>query len=82
MYELDEPRPVPAGISAMELISTPCKLNSDNISLTIGCFISLMFSTNSVFEYFTWIFLSKNGCTKMYMYLSIEVLKTQPGALE
>ena len=51
VYELDEPSPVPAGISAIELISIPLSLNFLRTSLAIGCLISLGLDTNYVFEY-------------------------------
>ena len=60
MKLLEEPSPVPAGISAIEFISTPVIECNFNNSLTIGCLILLTSSSISVTEYFTCILLSKN----------------------
>ena len=80
----DEPMPVPAGMSAIELISIPPFIPvffSD--SLRIGCLSSSTLLTVSVFEYFTlnWS-LKKNLWDEIYIYLSMDVLSTAPWCLE
>ncbi len=50
--ELEEPRPVPAGMSAVQTISTPDTFRALRTQLKMGCWMAAMSSTISVLEYF------------------------------
>ena len=77
---LEDPRPVPAGMSDM-LITSRCGAEtgtSFKASLTMGCLISSTDRTRSVFEYLIMNSASKVSCRVIYTNLSMAAATTKP----